>query len=796
MGPLSGMRVVDLADVRGELCGRVLADLGADVVRVEPPGGASSRRLAPFAPDGKTSLYFAFRNAGKRGATLDLADGADRRRLGEWLDDADLLIESFAPGRMAELGLAPDTLVERHPQLCVVSISDFGQTGPYRDWRGTDLVSFAMGGMMHRAGSPEKPPVAAPGSFAYDVAGVTAAYAGLLGFWKRLATGRGQHLDVSAMESVANVSDWSLSNYSINPSVGMRAGAGIYTVYRCADGYVRMIVLVKHHWHALLDWVGHPEALADPALEQFIARLGRMTEIAAALEDFFRDKPKIEVAREAQRRGIACTPLLQPGEVLDNEHTRARGTFRMLPVGGGFEAQVASGFWNLDGERAGPRAGPPEAGAEFDGFGATDDAREALLAGSGSAATGSGGPLEGLRVVDCGIGGVGVEVGRLLAEYGADVIKVESRLAPDFIRTILSSWMNPCFASSSRSKRCLGVSLKDLRGVELVKQLVAQADVLIENSANGVFERLGLGADAVRQVNPQLVYFKSQLLGSSGPWQGWLGYGPNTHPVSGLHYLWNYPEDAERPAGSTTTHPDHFVGRAGAVATLAGLLGRRRTGRGVVADAAQFEVALQLLGDLLAAESLAPGSVHPSGNAHPEHAPWGCYPCSGDDDWCVICVGDDAQWRALRGAMGDPEWALDPALDGAAGRVAQRVAIDARLAAWSAEHPQRKLVETLQGAGVAAGIVMHGGHHLDDPHLAARGYPQPLEQPPIGMLVLEGPAFRGSDLPPPRVEPAPLIGEHTREIARNELGLAEAEIDALLADGVLEEPSDDPPSNQ
>jgi len=325
---------------------------------------------------------------------------------------------------------------------------------------------------------------------------------------------------------------------------------------------------------------------------------------------------------------------------------------------------------------------------------------------------------------------------------------------------------------------------------------VAQADVLIENSAAGVFQRLGLGADALRQVNPGLVYFGSQLLGASGPWKDWLGYGPNTHPVSGLQYLWNYPEDADRPAGSTAVHPDHFVGRVGAVSVLAGLIGRRRTGRGLVADAAQFETAIGLLGDLLAAESLAPGSIGPSGNAHPQHAPWGCYPCAGDDDWCVICVRDDAEWRALRDAMGDPEWARDPALDTAACRVARRESIDEELAAWTAQRAQRALVEMLQGAGVAAGIVAHGGHHMDDPHLVARGYPQPLEQPPIGKLVLEGPAFHGSDLPDPRVTPAPLIGEHTREIARNELGLADAEIDALLADGVLEEPPDGPPSNQ
>ncbi len=795
MGPLSGMRVIDLADEKGELCGRVLADLGADVVRVEPPGGAVSRTLPPFAPDGETSLYFAFRNAGKRGATLDLDDAADRTQLERWLDDADVLVESFAPGRLDALELGPDALVERHPHLVVTSISDFGQTGPYRDWSGTDLVGFAMGGMMHRAGIPEKPPLVAPGALAYDAAGMTAALATLVGFWKRLATGRGQHLDVSVMEAVANLPDWAMPNFSINPNPGGRMGAGIYPLYRCADGYVRLIVLVKHHWHALLDWMGRPPELADPELDGFIQRLMRMAEIVPVIERFLADWPMVAAAEEAQRRGIACTPVLRPGEVLDNVHTRSRGTFRTLPIGAGREASLASGFFVVDGERAGPGSAPPERGAAFDGFAPAGPERRALLSGEKPAQTHAR-PLAGVRVLDFGIGAVGVEVGRLLAEQGADVLKVESARAPDFIRTILSTWMNANFASSSRSKKSLGVNLKDPRGLELVKRLLADVDVLIDNSATGVMERLGLDWETVHEINPRLVVFTSQLVGSFGPWKDWVGYGPSTHPVSGLTHLWNYPEDEERPAGSTATYPDHYVGRVGALGVLAGLVARQRSGRGLVADAAQFETSVGMLGDLFAAESLAPGSVAPQGNASPRGAPWGCYPCEGDDAWCVVCVRDDAAWRALRAVLGDPAWARDAALDTRAGRVAQRAQLDAELAAWTAKRPAREVMETLQAAGVAAGIVAHGGDHLGDPHLEARGFHQWIDQPGIGRLALEGTPFRGSDLPAPLVTPAPWLGEHTREVARERLGLSDSEIERLVADGVLEDPPDAPPSNQ
>jgi len=791
MLPLSGMRVVDLADEKGELCGRVLADLGAEVIRVEPPGGALSRRLDPMAPDGETSLYFAYRNAGKRSVVIDLESAAGRDRLHGLLAEADVMVEAMQPGEMARLGLAPADLSERHPHLIVTSISDFGQEGPYSGFQGSELVAFAMGGLMHRAGRFEKPPLKAPGSLAYDVAGITAAMAALIALYKRLRTGRGQHLDVSTMEAVANLADWSLPNYSLNPNTGPRAGAGIYTLYRCADGYMRMIILVTKHWHALLDWVGNPEALAIPEYDHFINRLMNLDKIVPVLEGFFRDKKKVDVSREAQRRGIPSTPLLVPSEVLENEHTVERGTFCRLPVGGGFDAQLPSGFVTIDRERVGPREGPPELGeladAGFEQGGAARAAFEALLS-SPPAPPEGGYPLRGLRVIDFGVGAVGVEVGRLFSDYGAEVIKVETRAAPDFIRVILSSYMNPSFASSSRNKESFGVNLKTERGRELVRALLAQADVCIENNGTGVMERLGFGPDDLKKINPRLSSFSSQMVGSYGPWKNWTGYGPNTHPVSGLQHLWNYPEDEAEPAGSTNVYPDHFVARVGMVSLMAGLIERERTGTGSHHDAAQFETAIGLLGDLYAQESITPGSVHPLGNASSRGVPWGCYRCEGDDEWCVVTVRTDEEWCALKEVMGRPEWADAPRLDSHEGRRENVRAVDEGLEAWTRERDPRDAMEALQAAGVPAGVVCNAGHHLSDPQLSYRGYPKFVDQQGLGTMLFEGPAFLGSDLPEVLVGQAPWLGEHTRDVASRLLGLSDAEIEALIEEGVLEDP--------
>jgi len=791
--PLSGLRVVDLADEKGELCGRILADLGAEVIRIEPPEGAFSRTLPPFAPDGRTSLYFAVRNAGKRGAVAKLETQAGRQRLQTLLENADILVESTQPGTLRRLGIDAETLLAQHPGLVITSITDFGQDGPYADYQGTDMVGVAMGGMLHRAGIPEKPPVLIPGSLAYDVAGIAGALGSLLAFWKRLHTGHGQHLDVSAMDAVAGLTDWSLPNYSLNPNLGHRTGTGIYTLYRCADGFIRMIILVPRHWRALKEWVGNPEELADPKYDQFINRLIEMKKIVPVLEGFFADKKKVDVAVEAQRRGIPATPLLRPGEVLANEHTTARETFRALPIAPDLPAQVPSGFLTIDGERAGPETGPPELGELGDAGWSSSPARaalEALLARAPEPPEG-GYPLRGLRVLDLGVGAVGVEAGRIFAEYGAEVIKIESSDAPDFIRVIMSSYMNPSFLSSSRSKQSFGVDLRTEKGRQLVQRLVRVSDVFIENNGTGTTEKLGLGAAQLQALNPRMVSFSSQSVGSTGPWKGWIGYGPNTHPVSGLQHLWNYPEDEERPAGSTAVHPDHLVGRIGALALMAGLIHREHSGRGSHHDAAQFETPIGLMADLFAQESLAPGSVHPAGNASSRGAPWGCYPCAGEDEWCVITVRSDAEWQRLRKTLGDPAWAAATELDSAEGRKARRSEIDEQLGRWTAQHDPRKVMETLQAVGVPAGIVAHPAHHMADPQLLHRGYPKLVDQPNYEAILAEGPAFLGSDLPEVITRPAPGLGEHTRAIASGILGLSQEEIEALIAEGVIEDPPEE-----
>jgi crotonobetainyl-CoA:carnitine CoA-transferase CaiB-like acyl-CoA transferase len=785
--PLVGIRVVDLADEKGELAGRLLGDCGAEVIRVEPPEGARSRRLPPFK-DGQ-SLYFAYRNSNKLGLALDLEAQADRDRLLDLLSRADVLIESEAPGRMASLGLDPADLSERFPHLIVVSISDFGQTGPYRDWVATDATMNAIAGMQAKAGVADREPLLPPSAMAYDIAGIMGAYAALAALYQRERTGFGQTIDLSVLEAVAQQTDWSFANATMieakaGDSSAVRNGSGpIYRIYPCKGGYVRLVLLSLRQWHAMREWLGNPDYLQDPKYDSFLGRLEIADALAVMVGDLFETMTHEEVSFEAQKRGIVCTPVLRPGEVIANEHFRSRDTFVDAEYAPGSTGPIAAGFFEIDRQRMGYRQRPPSLDEHADAIakGLWPDRRERP---SGERPAPSR-PFEGLRVLDFGIGGVGVEAARFFADYGADVIKVESRTYPDFIRVIMSTEMSASFASSSRSKRAFGVDIKSEQGRDLIHDLVRQADVVTENNSTGTMESLGLGYERLRELNPGIVMASSQLLGSHGAWADWIGYGPSTQPIGGLVHLWDYPEDG-LPAGSGSIFPDHLAGRIASLGTLAALFRRLRTGRGAHTEVAQAEVVVNIIGDQLLKEGVEPGSVQPRGNRNDRGAPWGTYPCAGNDQWIVITIRDDEDWRRLGSAMGEPEWAAQADYDRAEGRLAAQDEIDEKLRAWTRGQTRMGLTATLQMFGVPAAPMYIARDQMHDPHFQARGYARWLEQQGVGWMAFEGPAFRASGMQDVIVFQAPLVGEHTREIARDLLGLAPAEIEKRIAAGILE----------
>lgn len=721
--PLTGLRVLDRTVEVGELCGRLFGDLGADVVKVESTGSSPARSMAP---DG---LGWAYRNWNKRAVTDDSALVAG----------ADVILHSSL-----------QEIPQAHPGQVVCSITWFGRTGPYANWPGTDDIVVGMSGWLSQSGVPEKPPLLVPGAVASDTAAVMALWAVLAALERRRCTGLGEFLDVSALEAVIQVDTWSIANASMGAARRVRGGAQMYPSLPTSDGAVKVVIMSVRQWRALFEWIGRPAELADPAFDQMMTRILRREEIFAVVGPFLKTMTTREAAEEAQRRGIVITPINTPADILSDEHFLARGALRDVEVAPGVRGRVPVGFAEFDGVRLGYRFRAPSVGEHDGQISWGSHAPVERL----SAAPQEGGPLAGLRVLDFGQGGVGVQCGRLFADHGADVIKIESARYPDFMRLMGPNLTSPSFVSSNRSKRSFGVDLKTPDGVALVRRLVAGADVVIENSSTGAMASVGLGWQQLRSLNPRLVMLSSQLLGSTGPRASWRGYGPSVQAYGGLMHLWAFP-DGEGWPGSPSNYPDLLVGHLLAALGLAALHQRERTGAGTHVELAQAEFVACTLGDLLMAESIAPDTVGPDGNGDERGSVWGAFRCTGaneDEEWVVVC---------------SPHAIPD-------------------LEQWCTEAGPHEVAARCRAAGIPAAPMAYPPDLLKDPHLLARGFLVPLEQPDIGRLVLDNQSYLATDMPLPEQRPAPKLGEHTRAICLVELGLSEREVEELFASRVLE----------
>lgn len=349
-GALTGYRVLDLSDVKGAYCTKLLADLGAEVIKVETPDGDPSRRLPPFAgdiPDPERSLPFLFRNANKLGITLNLDTDSGKGIFRQLVQSADVLVESFAPGFMADRGLGYNSLLEINPGLIMAGITEFGQTGPYRDWKGSPIVDMALSTDLIEAGFPDKPPCNLPGMPAYDATGVMAATSIVLALFERGGSGEGHYIDVSVHENARlAIYPWMVTLHSYNrtpdgplPGPEFRVGAAVYPVYPCKDGFVRVIALTPGQWDALLKVIGQPEALAGEDWRMFIYRIMNAAQLYDIMVEFTKDRTMMELFETGHREGVPIAPVVSLSDFIDSPQTRARDFFLDMehPVVGKFQ---------------------------------------------------------------------------------------------------------------------------------------------------------------------------------------------------------------------------------------------------------------------------------------------------------------------------------------------------------------------------------------------------------------------------------------------------------------------------
>ncbi|MGU3654404.1 CoA transferase [Mycolicibacterium sp. A43C] len=778
--PLSGVRIVDLSTGPMTAVGRLLADLGAQVTVVRL-AGVNVHTGTPDddsdSPDGDVLDTAINRRAMPR---VD----ADARQWADLIAGADILVENTRPGSESEARLDVRRIRVQNPGLVVLSISDFGRDNEFREWQATTPVLHALSSELTRSGIPGQVPLVPPArQLPYHVAAAQAAVLVLSLYLDKLRTGAGDLIDFAVLDGAMQTLDppyGSAGTASAGVAVSKQERNWIaeqlrYPILKCADGYIRICLLAKRQWHGMFEWLGRPAEFADPKYDKLRERFMSPT-LMPAIATFFRDKTRAELESAAQRYRVPAAAVLTLPEALRTDQIRQRGFLREVELEPGLRVPVPVGVAEIDGHRASTLTDSvaPQHRLESAPILADRPRRNEGL------------PLEGLRVLDLGVIVVGSDTGRLFGDLGADVVKIENTAFPDGLRGNLTS-VSQTYAAGQRNKRSIGIDLRSDEGRALAHRLAAEADLVLTNFKPGVAATLGMDHDTLKAVNPGIVVVDSSAFGPTGPWATRMGYGPLVRAAAGFTNMWVYPEDPEKPAkrrafcDTVTVYPDHVSARIGVLAALALLLRRERTGAGGSVSIAQSEVMLSHLAAEIAEQSAGATS------AFEQDAPWGVFESAGDDQWVAVTVRGDADWRALCAAIGRADLAADPTLGTRAGRMAERARVEDAVRAWTAERSPTEAMTTLQRAGVPAGAALRAAELLDwDYYVARRAFREELHPLWTTPFVMENVIIHSDRIADPPLRQAPLLGEQTREIAADLLGLDDEQIEDLLRSGVLE----------
>jgi len=787
---LKGYRALDLTGLSGQLCGRILADLGMEVVKIEPPGGDPVRNLAPFitsANGQKLSTTFAHLNAGKASKVLDLDKEADRAALRKLVETADVVVESSQPDELAAKGLDYKNLAQIKPGIVMASITGFGQTGPKKNLACNDLVALAESGFLYISGDPSLPPVRPPETQAYYFASLFATAGVLAALYRRERTGQGDHVDASMQEALAT-QEHIIRLWANEQQIAKRAGSQHGSVapariFPCKDGFVYLYV-TRQHWKLFLSvWKDHPATFDAPDWLNNLYRRAHADELNPAVEAFLGKFTMSEITEFLQTKGIPCVPVNTPMGFANDEQVQSRGF--MAPVehaGFGNTKQPAMPFV-IDGAR--PAVGSVPVLDSWRDNGEEHKAR----ATSNSGASGGTAPLNGMRIVSFDHVLAGPYGTTILAELGADVIKVESSkggMDPfRFFGTGEDPNLSPRFLEFNRNKRSFTVNLKHPKGQGVLHDLVAKADAVLDNYSVDVVERIGLAYHQLCAVKPDIVNLRMPGLGTTGPKRHFSTVGVNITSFTGLTYMWNHPGVTKPPIGSQAVFPDYVSGVLCAIIIISGVLHRDRQKKGAFIDLAQSEATAFMIGANLMEAASSGINPEPIGNASVSVAPHGCYPCKGEDRWCVIAAENEQQWAVLAkilgtGVAGNPSFATN------AERLQNREGLDAIIGRWTENKDAFVIREQLQAVGIPCGVVQTGEDLVNDLQLQQRGFIVTVDNARLGKVVLPNFPLQFTNAKLTRRWEFPVLGRDTEAVLREVVGYDQPTIAAHRRDGVLE----------
>ena len=797
-GAIDGIRVIEVGEGKAlGHAGKLLRDLGAEVIKIEPPGGDALREYGPFPsdePDPANSGMFIFLNGGKQGSRLDIEAADGREALASLLDGADVLLHSFQPAAAKRLGLEPEGLLERYPRLIVSAVTPFGSTGPYAEWRGYAIQAHSGSTVARRIGDPEREPLTSPLDQAEIQHGaVHIAVATVLALVHRNRTGRGQFVDVGVMEAVAVAIAGNSTPMQVyadaQPAIlpakrrGRVFAGGPWGVFAARDGDMAVITLLDRQWRTFLEYLGDPEWGNDPRFDKVQGAVMRerseedRQELHRHLQDSFRERTVAEVWEFTQRARISFHPVHSVGQVVESDHMQERG-FLVAAPGPHPPLRVPGAPYRMS---VTPWAspGPPPALDETPASGWTSEpvAPPEPRVDAGSL------PLEGVRVIDLGQVWAGPLLGRYLADYGTDSIQVDTASRPRNPVGTMDQSSPLRWENTFRNRRSVQLDLKTPKGVELFKGLLGTADVMIDNFTPRVLPNFGLNYEDLAAEFPQLIIAALSAAGRTGPWSDVLSYGPSLTGLYGVKSVNGYPEDGVVMEDASDLDP--IAGTYGMLAIMAALHHRDRTGEGQMIEIAQGEAGFIAATEAVIEHVWNGRDMGPQGNLHRVLAPHGIYPCAGDDRWIAIACGSDEEWSALARTAGHPEWLEQEQFRTAAGRRASRAELDAAIGGWTAPEDDKALTQRLQAAGIAAIPAMAVSDMVADPHHSHRREHVELTESAPMTKVLNGSAWHLSAAPPRVRRPVPDPGQHNEEVFGEVLGLSSQEVGSLQEEGVI-----------
>lgn len=789
---LAGLRVVEYATaVAGPLCARILADLGAEVVKVEPPGGDPVRSWGPFPgdrPDPEASGNFAFLNAGKQAAVADLADAAERERLHGLLADADVFVDGLAPGEVQSWGLDAGSLLDRHPGLVVVSVTPHGRSGPWADAPGTDLTAAALSSLCLGLGEPDREPLRLPYDQVEVQAALHAVAAVLCALRERDRSGLGQAIDVAA----AQVAGYCVGGmHLVTAKVGGRWRRGgrlqVGTIYptgffECADGYVCIASQTPKQWGKFLRVMGDPDWAAPEAARRTTGLGPDPALVDGPFRAWMAQRTRAEVVDLAIAEDITLGAVMTPAELLEDKHLDDRNAWVELAVGAARVRVARPGLILHRSPLSVGHEAPPLRVASAGNLPAATGPATPTTQGPPPAAGGERRPpLEGVRVLDFTWNWAGPMATQLLADMGADVIRVETAKRQDLMRLLdMTSWF---FCHNNRSKRSLAVNVAHPDGLDVVYRLLPAVDVVVDNFTPGVMERNRLDYESLRAVKADIISVSMSIAGQTGPLRGMRGFAAMGTGFAGLERLVGY-EDGTATGLMSFGLGDVTLAIHATIGALAALRHRERTGEGQLVDVSMIEAVLGGLPDPVLDVQLGGRQPGPQGNRHRAHVPHGVFRCAGDDRFVALAVRHTGEWQRLCRILGRDDWAADESLASPTGRRRREGDIDAAIAGWCATRQRDEVVAILRAAAVPVAPLLQLPERDGDPHFVERGFVVDHDAGFDRCRVYATP-WRFSATPPAVRRPTPVLGEHTGEVLRELAGLSDAEITRLSEAGVL-----------